>query len=104
MRNKKLSIVLLFLIPISTVFSQNPKLDWVSKVGARPFVTSPKIFSANDYGAVNDGATLSSPAIQKAINECASKGGGIVTLKPGTYVSGSIFLKDKVNLRIDKGV
>jgi polygalacturonase len=104
MTNKKLSTILLFLIPISTVFSQNTKLDWVSKVGARPSVASTKIFSANDYGAVNDGATLSSPAIQKAIDACAAKGGGIVTLQPGTYVSGSIFLKDKVNLRIDKNV
>jgi polygalacturonase len=91
-------------LPVSTVFSQNAKLDWVSKVGASPFVAATKIFSANDYGAVNDGATLSSPFIQKAIDACAAKGGGIVTLKPGTYVSGSIFLKDKVNLRIDKGV
>jgi polygalacturonase len=104
MRKNKLSIILLFLMSVSTVFSQNAKLDWVSKVGARPFVAATRIFSANDYGAVNDGATLSSPFIQKAIDACAAKGGGIVTLKPGTYVSGSIFLKDKVNLRIDKDV
>ncbi|MES2374909.1 MAG: glycoside hydrolase family 28 protein [Bacteroidota bacterium] len=104
MRNMKLNAILLFLLPASILFSQKPKLDWVSKVGARPFVTPTKIFSANDYGAVNDGTTLCSPSIQKAIDACAAKGGGIVTLKPGTYVSGSIFLKDKVNLRIDKGV
>ncbi|MEO8172534.1 MAG: glycoside hydrolase family 28 protein [Sediminibacterium sp.] len=104
MRNKKLNTILLFLLPVCTLFSQNPKLDWVNKVGARPFVAATKIFSANDYGAVKDGTTLSSAAIQKAIDACAAKGGGIVTLQPGTYVSGSIFLKDKVNLRIDKGV
>lgn len=103
MMNKKLTAILLFLLP-AALFSQSAKLDWVTKVGARPFVMSAKIFSANDYGAVNDGTTLSSPFIQKAIDACAAKGGGIVTLKPGTYVSGSIFLKDKVNLRIDKGV
>ncbi|MDB5210687.1 MAG: glycoside hydrolase family 28 protein [Sediminibacterium sp.] len=104
MRNKKIVTILLFLLPAVGLLAQNAKLDWVSKVGARPFTPSTKIFSANDYGAVNDGQTLSSPFIQKAIDACAAKGGGIVTLKPGTYVSGSLFLKDKVNLRIDKGV
>lgn len=102
--NKKKYILSLFLLLTNLLFSQNSKLDWVSKVGARSFPSVTKKFSANDYGAVADGETLSSPSIQKAIDACAAKGGGMVTLKPGTYVSGSVFLKDNVHLRIDKGV
>lgn len=101
------SCILIMLFTVCTtgfLSAQQPKLDWVNKVGARNFIIPAKIFSANDYGAVNDGKTVSSPAIQKAIDACAAKGGGVVTLKPGTYVSGAIFLKDKVNLRIDKNV
>jgi polygalacturonase len=79
-------------------------LPWVSKVGARSTPTGAKEFSVNKYGAKEDGKTLASPSIQKAIDACAAQGGGIVTFKPGTYLMGSIFLKSNVHLRIDKGV
>ncbi|MGF2411256.1 glycoside hydrolase family 28 protein [Ferruginibacter sp.] len=93
----------LVLISI-TASAQTPKMDWVSKVGAKLFPASKKIFSVNEYGAVSDTVTVNTKAIQKAIDDCAAKGGGIVTFKPGTYVSGSIFVKTNVVLQIDKGV
>ncbi len=99
---KKVLVVSLFL-SVSAA-AQTPKMDWVSKVGAKSFPTSKKIFSVNDYGAVSDTVTINTKAIQKAIDDCAAKGGGIVTFKPGTYVSGSIFVKTNVVLQIDKGV
>lgn len=102
--NKKKYFFPLLLLLANFLFAQNGKLDWVSKVGAGSFPSLTKKFSANDYGAVADGKTLSSPFIQKAIDACAAKGGGVVSLQPGTYVSGSIFLKDNVHLQIDKGV
>ena len=54
--------------------------------------------------SVNDGKTLNTKAIQAAIDACSAKGGGIVTFEPGVYLTGSIFVKEGVNLRIDKGV
>ena len=101
---KKQYLSLLFVLFCLNLSAQTGKLDWIAKVGAKSFPSSTKVFVANDFGAVNDGVTLSSPAIQKAIDACAAKGGGIVTLKPGTYVSGSLFLKNNVNLKIEKGV
>jgi len=88
----------------SLVAQVKPKLEWTTKTGAKTFPSSQKIFSVNDYGAVSDAATVNSLFIQKAIDDCASKGGGIVTFKPGTYVTGSIFLKSNVHLKIDKAV
>ncbi len=102
--NKEKSLVAFFLLISVQLLSQNTKLDWVNKVGARSFPSSKTVFSANSYGAIPDGKTLSSPFIQKAIDACAAKGGGIVTLKPGAYISGSLFLKSNVHLRIDKDV
>jgi len=97
--------LLLLLVCISiTAWAQGPKMDWVNKVGAKSFPASKKIFSVNDYGAVSDTATVNTKAIQKAIDDCAAKGGGIVTFRSGTYVSGSIFIKTNVVLQIDKGV
>lgn len=61
-------------------------------------------FNACDYGAKPDGKTVNTKMIQKAIDACADAGGGTVVFKPGTYMTGSIFLKDKVDLRVDKDV
>ena len=63
----------------------------------------PKIISANTYGAKGDGTTLNTTAIQKAI-DAAAKANGTVTLKPGTYLTGSLFLKSGVTLDIPEGV
>jgi polygalacturonase len=43
-------------------------------------------------------------SIQAAIDECAKQGGGIVIFNPGVYVTGSLFLKSNVQLKIDKGI
>ncbi len=101
MKYKLLAFVATFFV-ITLVFSQVPK--WVSSVGAKTFPNSTKIFYANDYGAINDTFTINTKSIQAAIDACAKNGGGIVAFKSGTYVSGSIFIKSNVHLRIDKGV
>lgn len=61
-------------------------------------------FNACDYGAKGDANTICTKAIQKTIDTCAASGGGTVVFSPGTYMTGSVFLKDNVNLRVDKGV
>jgi hypothetical protein len=43
-------------------------------------------FDVYEYGAAGDGTTPDDAAIQDAVNEAASKGGGIVRLPPGTYL------------------
>lgn len=92
------------LVNFSVVLLNAQKLDWVSKVGARKTPSSKNQYWVNDYGAVNDGNKVTTVAIQKAIDACAAKGGGIVSFKPGTYLMGSIFLKNNVHLVIDKDV
>lgn len=50
-----------------------------------------------------DGKTLVTAQLQQAIDRIAKKGGGILVLTPGTYLSGSIFLKTGVRLRLQEG-
>ena len=54
------------------------------------------------FGAVADGATMNTQAIQKAIDQTAAAGGGTVVIPKGTFLSGSVFLKQGVNLHIEK--
>src|SRR5205814_2146388 len=77
---------------------------WTTEVGAKQIPQGTRIFSANSYGAVADEKKNSTTAIQKAIDACAKAGGGTVTLKPGKYVTGALFLKSDVHLRVDAGV
>ena len=63
---------------------------------------SDKRYNITDYGAVADGKTLNTKAIQSAIDEAAKKGGTVVIPK-GEFLSGSIFLKPGVNLEIQEG-
>jgi polygalacturonase len=77
---------------------------WVKNAGARRAPSRNRIFSVNKFGAVGDGATSSTKAIQQAIDACAKAGGGLVSFDPGQYVTGAIFIKNNVHLRIDTGV
>jgi polygalacturonase len=63
---------------------------------------APKTFQINDYGAKGDRAALDTSSIQKAIDAAAAVG-GTVTMKPGTYLTGSIFLKSGVTLDVPEG-
>ena len=57
-------------------------------------------YNAADFGAIADGKTLNTEAIQQAIDACNQDGGGTVILEKGDYVSGSLLLKDNVTLHI----
>lgn len=71
----------------------------------KSFTTIPsKIFRAVDYGAIADGKTLNTVSIQAAIDAAHKAGGSIVTLPKGVCVSGAIFLKSNLELRLDDGV
>ncbi|WP_295768832.1 sialate O-acetylesterase [uncultured Mucilaginibacter sp.] len=56
------------------------------------------VFNIKSYGAVESEFIDNAKAIQKAIDVCASKGGGDVLIPDGKFLSGTIFLKSNVTL------
>lgn len=51
-----------------------------------------------DYGAIGDGETLNTAAIQKAIDD-----GGMVYVPDGTYITGTLYLKSNGGLHLAPG-
>jgi polygalacturonase len=62
-----------------------------------------EIFDVRDYGAKPGGKTLCTASIQKAVDACSQSGGGTVYLPPGTFLSGTIYFKTGVTLRLAAG-
>ena len=60
-------------------------------------------FDIRRYGAVGDGKTIETTAINRAIEAAAAAGGGTVVFPAGQYLSYSIRLKSNVALFLDQG-
>jgi len=82
------------------VLSQNYSWDNLPQV-ARPVFKNDTI-NIVKYGAVPDGRTLNTRSINQAIEDCNKKGGGVVLIPAGLWMSGPIYLKSNVNLHVAK--
>ena len=58
--------------------------------------------SVKDFGAKGDGISVDTKEIQKAIDKCSEKG-GTVFFPPGKYLTGSLNLKDNIDIYISSG-
>ncbi len=69
----------------------------IGKLGVQLVVT--------DFGAVGDGQTLNTEAIQKTIDEASGKGGGVVVIPEGRFLTGALFFKPGTHLHVrEEGV
>ena len=59
-------------------------------------------YKIQDYGAVADGVTNNSQAIQRAIDKASEKGGRVV-IPAGRFLSGTIWLKSNIELYLETG-
>jgi polygalacturonase len=59
-------------------------------------------FNIIKYGAKADGLSLNTKSIKAAIEECNKKGGGVVLIPAGLWLSGPIEIKSNVNLHLQR--
>ncbi len=62
-----------------------------------------RTFGITAYGAVGDGVTMNTAAMESAIRECAGAGGGTVDVPPGIWLTGPVRLASNIRLNIRKG-
>ena len=66
-------------------------------------VASAAGISVREFGAVGDGCTLDTAAIQKALDAAGDRGGAEVLVPAGRYLSGSLVLKSHTTLQMAAG-
>ncbi len=62
-----------------------------------------KKYDIREFGAVGDGKTVNTSAIQKAIDEAHANGGGCIVVDGGEFMTGALFFKDGVDLEVKTG-
>lgn len=92
--NHRMKKILIICLAPAVVIAAMAFIKPVAKPAKRYLVTT--------YGAKGDSATLNTQAIQKTIDECSAKGGGVVVIPKGIFRSGAIFLKKDVDLYVEK--
>jgi polygalacturonase len=63
----------------------------------------PNIYNITNFGAIPDGKTINTQAINDAIQTCHDGGGGTVEVPAGVFMSGTIRLLSNVNLHLEPG-
>ena len=95
---KKLLFIFAASAIAATAFSQQWKL---------PVVLAPKFkkdtINIVKYGAVPDGFTLNTKSINDAIDALSKKGGGVVFVPLGLWLTGPLVLKNNINLHLATG-
>lgn len=88
---------------VFTIRARTASGNSLSVSNSLPLKTPSKeaVVSVVDRGAVGDGQTLNTKAIQAAIDSCPR--GGIVLIPKGVFVSGALFLKSDMTLEIAEG-
>lgn len=86
-----------------------PRRRFMSLMLAAPFWGSALVSGAEtealitEFGAVADGKSVNTKAIQDAIDHLAARRGGTVIIPRGIFVSGALFFKPKVHLHLEAG-
>lgn len=104
MKIKNILFVVLIVLFGNRTFAQVNSNSQVYSWNELPKASLP-VFKADTFNVVNYGAradaySLNTKAINDAIADCSRKGGGVVLIPEGIWLSGPIVIKSNVNLHL----
>jgi len=97
MNNIKIAFAIICFATSLNAYSQSNKLPVVQVP-----VFKKDSFNIIKYGAKADGVTLNTRSINNAIVACNKKGGGVVVIPAGLWLTGPVELRSNVNLHLQK--
>jgi len=65
--------------------------------------TQAQTLDVTRFGAIGNGKTLNTRALQAAIDSCSRQGGGTVLFPAGTFLTGTLNLKSNITLELSNG-
>lgn len=75
----------------------------VSCISQRRATAGKRAYNITTYGAKPGGQDLCTDKIQKAVDTCSREGGGRVVIPEGVWLTGTLVLKDNVELHLASG-
>ncbi|MEO6732935.1 MAG: glycoside hydrolase family 28 protein [Ferruginibacter sp.] len=97
---KTIKAIILFFLSALIVVPATAQYSWKNLPTAKLPTFKKDTFNIKAYGAKADGTTLNTKSINNAINDCSKKGGGVVLIPEGLWLTGPIVLKNNVNLHV----
>lgn len=82
--------------------SKQEKYSWENLPSATLPTFKKDTFDITVYGARPDGKTLNTKSINDAIRDCSKKGGGVVRISRGVWLTGLVEMQNNVNLHISR--
>lgn len=79
-----------------------PIPDWFRQNEIVNINTLGNQYNIADYGVINDSTILQTEKIQAVIDQASRKGGGVIIIPKGTYLSGALFFKPKTHLHLEE--
>ena len=97
---KRIVCLLTFIGAVLGATAQTSKYSWNNLPKAQIPTFKKDTFNILNYGAIPDGVTLNTKSINSAIDACSAKGGGVVLVPQGYWLTGPIVLKSNVNFHV----
>ena len=89
---KRIVCLLTFIGAVLGATAQTSKYSWNNLPKAQIPTFKKDTFNILNYGAIPDGVTLNTKSINSAIDACSAKGGGVVLVPQGYWLTGPIVL------------
>jgi polygalacturonase len=104
MMNVKKNICMALLLGVYgfAATAQQKEYSWTNLPKIAQPVFKKDTINILKYGAKPDGLTLNTKSINAAITACSAKGGGVVLIPQGLWLTGPIVLKSNVNLHVSR--